>query len=82
MSPTGKETDFTPTPFHNGTRTADLVSVEALAQSLDEAFETRVGCPVHFSHAAGTERADDLVGAEASAGGESQGRSDDYWGSL
>ena len=29
--------------------------------------------PIHFAHPAGTERADDFVGAEASAGGKGQG---------
>ena len=32
-----------------------------------DSFETRIPCPIHFAHSAGTQRADDFVGAEASA---------------
>ena len=39
-------------------------------------FETRVRGPIHFAHPAGAERADDFVGAEASAGSKGQGSSD------
>jgi hypothetical protein len=43
----------------------------AVGQNLDchHTVETRVQCPIHFAHPAGTQVADDFVGAEASAGG-------------
>ena len=38
----------------------------------DVAIEPRVARPIHFTHAAGAEGGEDLVRAEASAGGEGQ----------
>jgi len=36
----------------------------------DRAFQVHVGCPVHFTHTAGTDKGGDLVRADACAGGQ------------
>ena len=53
---------------------------ERVRQDLDRdrAIEPRVARPVDLAHAAGAEGRDDLVRAEARAGGEGQGFAMDY----
>ena len=52
------------------------VAGETLRQDLDRPFalELRVPCAVHLAHAALAKGCDDLVLAEAGAGGEAQGK--------
>jgi hypothetical protein len=56
--------------FASETRAPFGITREELGQNLEGDFsrQVAVACPIHFSHAAGTDERDDLVGSQTDAG--------------